>query len=349
MRLHVDLETLQLIEGPGFRNPVTSLRFKRGDGARLEVVFLENGTTPATIGDPATLELRFGVKPRGRYESGYLVHTADWTLPAAGASPPVYGCSPSFNTVELNAVLGVDSLAGPELAEVTLMGEVTWREGAGAPTSTRTFLVVVENDVNRGTEGAPTGATPAYPAPGQLALASDLAAHISDSNPHHGIMAVLPQDSPITAGCYQFQSFPGFNIELPHAGVWELDGRFTTYQDDMVSPEGGATFVEYFLAPGPLASVRVHPKGHRCCDFRPASSTDKKLATGMETVRTWAAETVRMVGYVETTGPLTLTALVYTAGAPHRIVGAGSWIRATLLTIPSDYYYGAGPIGGELL
>jgi hypothetical protein len=33
VKLHVDLETLQLIEGPGFRNPVTSLRFKRGDAA----------------------------------------------------------------------------------------------------------------------------------------------------------------------------------------------------------------------------------------------------------------------------------------------------------------------------
>jgi hypothetical protein len=45
VKLHVDLETLQLIEGPGFRNPVTSLRFKRGDAALLEVSFLDGGTT----------------------------------------------------------------------------------------------------------------------------------------------------------------------------------------------------------------------------------------------------------------------------------------------------------------
>ena len=43
MKLYVDLETLQLIEGPGFRNPVSSLRFKRGDAAQLEVTFLTNG------------------------------------------------------------------------------------------------------------------------------------------------------------------------------------------------------------------------------------------------------------------------------------------------------------------
>ncbi|MCH7228145.1 hypothetical protein [Haloferula sp. A504] len=155
MRLYVDLETLQLIEGPGFRNPVTSLRFKRGDAAKLEVAFLTAGTTPTEIGDPATLEIRFGAKPRARYDVGYLVHTSDWTLPEAGAVDPSYVCSPSFNTAELDAAMQVGSPTGSELSEITLMGEITWREGSGDPTSTRTFLVIVENDVNRGTEGAP--------------------------------------------------------------------------------------------------------------------------------------------------------------------------------------------------
>jgi len=170
VRLHVDLETLQLIEGPGFRNPVTSLRFKRGDAAQLEVVFLEDGTTAAEIGDPATLELQFGIKPRGRYDVGYLVHEAGWTLPEAGAPAPVYLCSPSFNTVELDSAMQVGSSAGSELSEITLMGEITWREGTGDPTSTRTFTVVVENDVNRGTEGVPESADPPYPPPGDIEL-----------------------------------------------------------------------------------------------------------------------------------------------------------------------------------
>ena len=170
MKLYVDLATLQLIEGPGFRNPVSSLRFKRGDSARLEVAFLTGGTTPAHIGDPATLEIKFGVKPRGRYDVGYLVHTADWTLPDPGAESPTYLCSPSFNTVELDSAMQVGSSAGSELSEITLMGEITWREGTGDPTSTRTFTVVVENDVNRGTEGVPESADPAYPPPGDIEL-----------------------------------------------------------------------------------------------------------------------------------------------------------------------------------
>ena len=168
MKLYVDLETLELIEGPGFRNPVTSLRFKRGDAAKLVVAFLANGSTHESIGDPATLELRFGVKPRNRYDVGYLVHTADWTMPDPEADSPVYQCSPSFNTTELDSALQVGSSTGTELSEITLMGEITWREGVGSPTSTRTFIVVVENDVNRGTEGVPTSAEPSYPAPESL-------------------------------------------------------------------------------------------------------------------------------------------------------------------------------------
>lgn len=173
VKLYVDLETLQLIEGPGFRNPVASLRFKRGDAARLEVVFLTGGTTPATIGDPGALELQFGIKPRGRYDVGYLVHESDWTPPTPGSTNPAYLCFPNFNTVELDSALQVGSSTGTELAEITLMGEITWREGSGAPTSTRTFVVVVENDVNRGTEGVPTSAEPSYPAPESIALKSD--------------------------------------------------------------------------------------------------------------------------------------------------------------------------------
>lgn len=164
MKLFVDLGTLELIEAPGFRNPVSALRFKRGDAALLEVVFLAEGTTPAAIGNPEILELHFGVKARGRYDAGYLVHASDWTKPAQDAENPVYSCSPSFNTVELNALLGLGSPAN-ESSEVALMGEITWRVGGGLPTSTRTFVVVVENDVNRGTEGVPQSAQPAYPAP----------------------------------------------------------------------------------------------------------------------------------------------------------------------------------------
>jgi hypothetical protein len=164
VKLHVDLETLQLIQGPGQRSSVAALRFKRGDSARLQVVFLENGVTPATIGNPAALEIQIGIKPRNQFDRAYLAHSADWSMPSEGDDTPTYECALSFNTLQLNSALNVGSVSVEEISEITLMGEITWREGAGEPTSTRTFLVVVENDVNRGTEGVPVSADPAYPA-----------------------------------------------------------------------------------------------------------------------------------------------------------------------------------------
>lgn len=170
MNLHVDLETLQLIQGPGQRSAVAALRFKRGDAARLQVVFLENGVTPATIGDPNTLEIQIGIKPRNQFDRSYLAHSADWSMPSEGDDLPAYGCVLGFNTLQLDSALNVGSATAGELPEITLMGEITWREGAGEPTSTRTFLVVVENDVNRGTEGVPQSAEPAYPAAASIEL-----------------------------------------------------------------------------------------------------------------------------------------------------------------------------------
>jgi hypothetical protein len=164
VKLHVDLETLQIIQGPGQRSAVASLRFKRGDAARLQVVFLQNGVTPVAIGDPNAMEIQIGIKPRNQFDRSYLAHTPDWSMPSEGDDTPTYECALSFNTLQLNSALNVGSPTAEELPEITLMGEITWREGAGEPTSTRTFLVVVENDVNRGDEGVPVSAEPAYPA-----------------------------------------------------------------------------------------------------------------------------------------------------------------------------------------
>jgi hypothetical protein len=165
VNLHVDLETLQLIQGPGQRSAVAALRFKRGDAARLQVVFLDNGLTPVAIGNSNALEIQIGIKPRNQFDHSYLAHCVDWSMPSEGDDTPTYECFLSFNTLQLNSALNIDSPTGDELAEITLMGEITWREGMGEPSSTRTFLVVVENDVNRGTEGVPNDANPFYPPP----------------------------------------------------------------------------------------------------------------------------------------------------------------------------------------
>jgi hypothetical protein len=177
VNLYVDLETLQLIQGPGQRSAIASLSFKRGDSARLRVVFLESGLTPVTIGDPEELEIKIGIKSRNQYDRSYLAHGSDWSMPSEGDDTPTYESLLSLNTLQLNSALNVGSESSEELSEIALMGEITWREAMGEPTSTRTFLVVVENDVNRGTEGIPISADPAYPAPEDVALSGSVVRH----------------------------------------------------------------------------------------------------------------------------------------------------------------------------
>ena len=161
MKLYVDLATLQLIEAPGFRNAVTSMRFKRGDAAELDVAFLTGGTTPAFLGDAEDVEIHFGVKVSGSYGGSYLAHSAVWTMPDPESLSPSYVCCPSFNTVELDEAMLVGETG--ELSSITLMGEISWTVGDGEPTSTRTFEIVVDNDVVRGSEINPTRATEGLP------------------------------------------------------------------------------------------------------------------------------------------------------------------------------------------
>ena len=183
MKLHVDLETLELIEAPGVRHPVPSIRVKRGDQVRLEVVFLRDGVNPEIIGSPDSLEIRFGVKRLGGLSGDLLVHSAAWELPPANSENPVYFCAPDFHTIQIHDefLRRTDPATGNEPNEITLVGEITWRIGTASPTSTRSFLVVVENDVVRGNEGLPVPAMPAYPAPESLLTTGHLAA----TDPHN--------------------------------------------------------------------------------------------------------------------------------------------------------------------
>jgi hypothetical protein len=176
VKLFVDLSTMSLIEGPGLRSSVSAVRFKRGDSPTMMVVFLENGVTPVSIGDPQTLALEFGAKVTGDYGSDHVVHLDEWTMPQDEAASPSYIGQPNFNTLQLNTALKLGQ--SEELSSITLMGELAWRQGTGPQTSTRTFQVVVDNDVNRGGEQTPiTPETPitneTFAVPEAVAISGD--------------------------------------------------------------------------------------------------------------------------------------------------------------------------------
>lgn len=140
MRLYVDLDSLDLIEAPGFRSPVTSLRLKRGDGTQLEVRFCRGGTV---VSLPEGTELKFAAKLRGEYLSDPAIETDRFSF--SGHSDPAYLASPNLNEDVLNALFEPSGQQQP--SEVQLMAEITWRAPGRLPTTTSTFDLIVSNDV----------------------------------------------------------------------------------------------------------------------------------------------------------------------------------------------------------
>ncbi|MFH1067004.1 MAG: hypothetical protein V1746_03810 [bacterium] len=165
--LYVDLNTGSLVESPGFPNPVTTLTVKRAVSTVFGVKFLNANRQVVELSEGATGKL--GFKEFNKYDADYVVSALSWEKEGTGEDA-VYKFAPNFNTVELNALIGHNP---PETSDdksyVNLMGEIEWVED-GVISKTKTFIVRVDNDVNKGTEGIPASSNLHYPMPEELEL-----------------------------------------------------------------------------------------------------------------------------------------------------------------------------------
>jgi hypothetical protein len=173
MRFVIDLDTLYLIESTKDRRPVSMVSLKRGDDAEFEVVFFRSGS-PQEL--PALALLTFGAKEAGKYDSEPVVFSNEFTLAGSGKTACYLG-NPSFNTVGLNELLKIDGDPANDLPFVDVMAEFTWQLEDGPPTTTKTFLFRVHNDVIRGDEGTPS----ALPAPDDTWVAHGRSQTLTDA------------------------------------------------------------------------------------------------------------------------------------------------------------------------
>lgn len=146
MKVYINLEDFGLIRAAGVPQPVTSIRFKRGRADPLEVRFAseEGVSVYQEIGD-----MFFVLKKRGEYDSQALVKSFGWTLAQPEDEDPVYRCNPVMDTPALNALFAIDGDESNDVESVTLMGEISWLDGDGRLYGSKTFEVVVDNDVLR--------------------------------------------------------------------------------------------------------------------------------------------------------------------------------------------------------
>jgi hypothetical protein len=153
MNLTINLDTLE-VTSTERATKVSQLTFKRRDDAELRVLFVRNGT-PELL--PEGHELIFGIKPA--FGSPAVVFTDVWEEPEGGTEDPndfVYVATPSFNTVELNALF-----TPATKASVSLLAEFSWK--MPGVRSTPTLKALVSNDLLQNGEGPPTEAAPPYP------------------------------------------------------------------------------------------------------------------------------------------------------------------------------------------
>ena len=170
MRIFIDLDTGNIIQGPTIYNTITSLSFKRGPVIPIAVSFVKDGVVVELDPSGTAATGVFGVKQVGEYESAYVISSSTWVKTGTGENT-VYTFSLSTNTDPLNTLLGITGTetSAVENDSVVLMGEVLWNTtiyGAGA---TPRFSAVVANNINQGFEGAVVAGGPVFNLAGAIA------------------------------------------------------------------------------------------------------------------------------------------------------------------------------------
>lgn len=144
MRIFIDLDSHNIVPGPGLATAVESLRFKRAPAAPIEVQFTRNGEIIELDGDAVGI---FGVKTTGKYDADYVTSANPWTKIGTG-SETYYLFTLSLINPALDAQFLVDGNINNDVPQLTLMGELQWIT-IGQVSKTPTVVIVIDNDIVR--------------------------------------------------------------------------------------------------------------------------------------------------------------------------------------------------------
>lgn len=157
MRIVVDLGTQKVVQGLGTASEISQVRFKRAPAAGIEVQFARDGIVVELPSDATGI---FGVKPTGKYDDVYATAALAWVKTGTGENT-VYSFTLSLINTVLDALFFVDGNPNNDLAQLTLMCELQWTTG-GVTSKTPTLVLLLDNDVIRDGDVAPTIPAVAY-------------------------------------------------------------------------------------------------------------------------------------------------------------------------------------------
>lgn len=149
MQLIINRDSNTFVNSVLFNSPVSNIAFKRGDAAKVELIFASENTALSATNDKTII---LGLKESGKYDGTFVVSTSSYTTDNTR-----YVMNPSFNTVALNDLLNSgDGNDGNDVGSVDLMMEVSWSEDGGSTWySSNTITATIQNDVIKNLEGTP--------------------------------------------------------------------------------------------------------------------------------------------------------------------------------------------------
>ena len=169
MKTYLNTDTGLLTLAPGATTGIAKISAKRGDLFLLEVV--PSGTITGATGVFAA---------KSTYSGDPVALASSWDAPETESTGYLFTID--LNTTDLNA------LFTSEIADVTLLAEITWSL-AGAIRSTQTLSLVVARDVWRGDEADPTAASDFKATQAEAEAGTDNAKWMSPLRTAQGIAA----------------------------------------------------------------------------------------------------------------------------------------------------------------
>lgn len=156
MRVDVDLDLGVVVSGPGTKEPLSEMRFKRDTAATLELHFWKNNTR---VDLDAGAVGAFGIKPLGKFDGDPLVFESAWEKFGTGADAS-YVFEPDLSSDLLaDLFFSGDDNANNDVATILAHGEIRWIVD-GKKNRTRTFNVVLENDILKDSDMDPFVGSP---------------------------------------------------------------------------------------------------------------------------------------------------------------------------------------------
>ena len=160
MKIIVSLDSQSVITQPA------SLRIKAGAFVPVVIAFTKGSQT---VSLPSGAVIEFSLKPRTQWTGGLLAYLSQFDLTPGNLYTGALNCA----SVSLLGALGLtDSTPLNDLPQIEANAEVTWSIG-GQKFRSSTFPVVIESPITDDTP-IPTPDPELYPAPGAIALKSEL-------------------------------------------------------------------------------------------------------------------------------------------------------------------------------